>query len=452
MMNHKKRTNAFTTHISGYDAAMYFTFGISYLFSFLLYDIILYPTLALLIVRAFRKPDIFDLVLIFIVIDNKSEFVNSAFTPDLISTFVMNFFIVKIVIFQLVSGIKFSDLKFVLLITSALTWATLPLFNTDNLNWYEYFFQMKFILLLLITIAGSGIVMPSEADTERVIYYFLGTLLAFAIFSYQSTGNTFYVSMDSAKSLIILPSLYFIFNKKYIIAIPIILLTLYVLVYFSTRYIFILFSLTLISSLLYYKAYRIIIPGLIAFSLFSIRDIENITFSRFAPLGSFLSWDIFSKEGFYDILSRVDTNRAAEFYYFLEQISFSSMVIGRGFGAYLLNTHGLINEQTIGQFAYSYKEISSGYLFGLHDPFLEFGLSYGFLFLIVLFIGLARVFLTGLQSRNVFLGFYPIAFFTMYWSTKGVLVIGLLTCVVFAQMGKRELQKNNFKHSKFSLK
>ncbi|MBL4597209.1 MAG: hypothetical protein JKX99_11600 [Robiginitomaculum sp.] len=418
----------------------YFGYGLLYLFSFYLYDLILFPTLLLLLLRFGKAPSILDLPLIFMVIDIKSLFVSSIFAPDIITTIVTNLFLLRIVFYQIRSGIKIGNWLQYLLLAAIVFWGVIPFLLNDVMDWHAYYSQAKLLIVLLFIFIGFGHIKPSEHEVECVVSFFLGVLTAFAFFAVQSTGNTFYISLDSTKALIVLPSLYFIFKQKHLLAILVLAVTFYVLIYFSTRYIILIYVPIIVAAVIYYRAYKIALPALAGLSIFSLGDVQHITFSRIQSLGRIFTMDIFSYDGFYETLRRSDPTRAAEFYYFIEQMNVWRAIFGRGFGAHLENTQGLVNETTIGTSSYSYDEIISNYIFNVHDPILEFTLAYGLVVVIMWLLFLVVVFWRGLVTRNIFLGFYPLAFLTMYWSTKGMLVIGIMTCVVMAQMGSRRFK------------
>jgi hypothetical protein len=284
--------------------------------------------------------------------------------------------------------------------------------------------DMLILLIISIVLCRGGNLLQFKIDlsllSKLLLAYILGEYLNI-LFFFENTEYG-YLSYDSTKSLIVLPALYYLQNGKRWLAIIFISLLSYVLLLYATRMIILIFisvlALHFLSTLK--KAGVIKIAGVTIISSFFI--IAAIELIDYFPLHDFkfthslaLALDDLSLE---DALLSVDYIRYHELQMFLDR-NWLRIIFGDGFGSGIYDISGAFNSIGADGSAFSAEELTTKYYYNFHDIWVDVGLRFGLILLLVIFVPL----LTGAFSDES-----PTAVYSM-------LLIILLCCAFFSSAG-----------------
>jgi len=299
---------------------------------------------------------------------------------------------------------------------------------------------MRIVVVGVVAVLLVGGPKLLESDLENLNWFFGGVLFAFIVLILVTPGNKFYISMDSIKALVILPSLYAIMTNRLNAGLVLATITIFVLTYFSSRYLFVTY-LGALGILIVYKAPAKAAVG-VAVTVFVAAAVgqDSLEFNRMLTMLDFFRTPDENYYGpFFSRVASIDRIRAMEGYYVFADASPPQLLFGRGFGAQIRDTLGFVNYDLADGAAFSVREIQTRVFGNLHDPLIEWQLRFGAVFLIGFAVFAGKSVIHGLRRSNILSYALPFIALNCYWSGKGIFVI--LVILVFAAQEWRRIPR-----------
>lgn len=319
-------------------------------------------------------------------------------------------------------------LAFVVLLTFYLI---LTVFNILSID-LETLFRDILILLLSFPILCSY----SNENHFAIDFELLGMLLAVYLLSeilnlflrpLLGFNSADYLSYSSTKSFIVFPSIYYLYKRNFKIAIPILLATLAVLIAYTTRMIILTYTATLVLILatiirLNLKYILLYFSIFIFFVLFF--KLSNIEFEGFKATGVFIQF--FAEGSLFEKFLIIDPVRYYETKLFFDRNAFS-VLFGDGFGSGLIDLKNELFFVSPTDSAFSPKELMQRKYYNLHDTWIDLGLRFGFLSILVLY-ALIFKFLFFRKNINVQIlsAVLIVLFSCATYSTQGLILVAFV--------------------------
>jgi hypothetical protein len=303
------------------------------------------------------------------------------------------------------------------------------LIHIVNIDWATF---TRDIILL-------GLVFPvfcsdSKKSKFSIDFYLLCSLILFFLFSelanlfirpFMGYDSSDYLSYNSSKSLIIIPSIFYLINKNYRLGLTAVIITIVILIAYSTRMIIITYVITLF--LIFLSNVRL--KNILYIFLFVISTFFILNESRFEPeqfKASSVFIQLFKQGDLVDKVVIIDPVRFYETKLFFSRNIFS-ILFGDGFGSGLIDSNNELNFVKLTDTAFSLRELSTGHYYNLHDTWTDLGLRFGLLVIILIYIQLFRLVLFGkskiIQSIAAILF---IIFSCATFSTQGLIILSFL--------------------------
>lgn len=409
--------------------------GFSYLLTFFTGNLLGLAASLYLLVNIHRRPSIYDVVPLFILIDIFSPYISSPFAIPLLSTIVFNVYFAKVGVFAFLHGrLRRGPAILLVLVLIASLWRGLA--TSDGFSSVAAFRDLKVILAIALALgifraSVDRYFVVSRESIGHIAYFFIG--VSAAICAYVAVFNTsiFYVVADSTKSIVGFSMFYAVMYMNAIAAAVVLSLTTIALVFMSTRMNFLLIFL-LIAVLGLQRAPWVAVMAavfaaiMLVFGLSSTADLPPQVDRIATVLNVFAEPSIPSLGPVLSRLAELDYIRAVEAHYTFQRATLAELVLGRGLGTGFQDTEAYISAAYIDRHAFSLEEFRSGTFFGLHDPIVEWTFRYGLIVSAALCAGLLLLLRRGVLTR----GILPIVIFLLilssYWSGKGVAIVGLL--------------------------
>ena len=290
-----------------------------------------------------------------------------------------------------------------------------------------------FMIILMVIFFSNKKRRTFDIDKLNLFYFFtfyafFEIINYFIFFEYTNQG---YQSYDSTKSLIVFPALYgLVFFKNNLSKSIIISLIAVVLIAYVTRQIILSFILMLIVFLIKdLSLFRIFKMSLYAIfiSFLATNILANFTSEDFELIKIFktISPEIF-KDNFFDGLRFLDPARFAEHELFLKR-NIYYIFFGSGLGSGIYDATGYLNFLSYDDFAFTAKELESGYYYNFHDVWIDIPVRFGVIPIIIIFYSLFK---NIFKYSNNNLVFYSLLLFVLltcqFFSTAGLLVISII--------------------------
>lgn len=245
--------------------------------------------------------------------------------------------------------------------------------------------QLFIIIAAIFCRAKSTRFIPFEVKllTYFLLVFGVAELINFlALFVIDYHG---YMNYDSSKSLIVFVSFYYLAKKKPLMASIVFVLTVIVLISYGTRMILLTYLVTIAIFLYVHNArsfFRMLSIVLVCIPLFMFvyKYQEDMKSYKAVAYLTSISFD----DGIEGVMKSVDRVRYEETALFFSR-DWYSIAMGSGFGSGLYDEKGNFDFISIHQTAFTEKELISGYYYNLHDTWIDIGLRYGFLFILVLY-------------------------------------------------------------------
>ncbi|MBY0533692.1 MAG: hypothetical protein K2P31_01845 [Rickettsiaceae bacterium] len=250
--------------------------------------------------------------------------------------------------------------------------------------------------------------------------YLISEVLNIIIRPYLGFDGSDYLSYVSTKSLITLPSLYYLHKKKVFSGLVLLVLTIPVLITYSTRMIIVTYVLAVIL-LFIVRIIRDIKISVLLVSFFTIA-IYLFSFFDFQPEGfkaTSIFLQFFSEGSLSESIRIIDPVRYGETVLFFKRGIFS-ILSGEGLGSGLHDIHGELYFIKVSDTAFSEKELNNNVFYNLHDTWIDIGLRFGLLFIIYLYYYILKLVL--IQKKDIL----PLV---------GLLLIILFSCATYSTQG-----------------
>ena len=296
-------------------------------------------------------------------------------------------------------------------------------------------FKRDFLIITLFIAAlfNTG---HEKIDTSIIYFasagYLVGEFIN-AIFFYQHVGvGTEYMSYDGLKAMVIFPLIYSLIKKHNLYLVIITLIpTLLVLVLYGSRMLLLSLLALLLLALLVAIAmryFRYVFGFILFFSLVYSFDLINLIKSNevmtvYKPVAALV--DIFSNDdgvSTVEIFKLMDPVRFAEHEIFFSRPLFE-ILFGTAPGSGLVDTDGLLSFVTHDQTAFSSIEIENSIYFNLHDAWIDYGVRFGLIpVLLLLYLLVMRHMINGQPMKGIFFG---MLLFNTSFAMGGILMIFL---------------------------
>lgn len=272
-----------------------------------------------------------------------------------------------------------------------------------------------------------------EIDIGLLFYSTIGYLLSECV-NYIAFGGSWYgeyMSYDTTKYLIAIPSLIALFVGRPLVAWVLVGLTILVLTGYTHRTLFLGYLISLVAILavlpmkngLLKRVFAIAGAGL-AVLLTSRLDITT-AFESSKALNMFNLLRLNGLQAF-EILDPVRFASSAIFF----ELPLFELLFGRGLGSGIYDANQVFGFVNFDQTAFSATELLSGYFFNFHDVWVDVGLRFGLLPLTFFFIWVLRLKPVGNRSGTGIWLLTLVGIFSAFYGTSGLISIAVLLRVI----------------------
>lgn len=263
-----------------------------------------------------------------------------------------------------------------------------------------------------------------ELLTIFLLFFAAAELVNFmALFTIDYHG---YMNYDSSKSLIVFVSFYYLAKKKPLKAGFAFVITIIVLISYGTRMIMLSYLVTIAifvyvhNSRSFFRMLGVILLCIPLFIFVSKYQEDMKSYKAVAYLTS-----INFEDGLQGVMRSVDRVRYEETALFFSRDLYS-ITVGSGFGSGLYDEKGDFDFISIHQTAFTVKELESGYFYNLHDTWIDIGLRFGFLFILILYFSVTREIKNKGSYRSMLAMNSLVLISCASFSTGGLLLIALM--------------------------
>jgi len=303
------------------------------------------------------------------------------------------------------------------------------LFGIDTIRMLtinENIIQLSIFSIFVLTVNFK---IYGDFDTKLIVCFLMIYLLFESlnyIFFYEAAMG--YMNYNSTKALLVLPFLYFLKTNKLLLTILSSMPTTMVLIANGTRFIPVMFVMTLV--LILFKKFL---------NLKFTNKIMLLILNYF--LGEILFWysDKYELEAskvtnfFYqvatnfsiDVLRILEPVRMDENYIFFSR-SVYEILFGSGLGSGLWDKNNTFGYIDYSQYAFSRMEIDSHIYHGLHDFWTDIGLRFGMLFVSIIVLMTIKNIWKYEGIKGAYWAMCLILLFCSFYSTAGVLLISII--------------------------
>lgn len=260
-----------------------------------------------------------------------------------------------------------------------------------------------------------------------LVIYLFSELINIFLKPFLGFSANDYLSYTSTKSLVVLPSFYYLLKKNFKIALPIILLTVIVLIGYSTRMIILTYTISLL--IIFFASIRISLKHIFAFALvvFVIILFSNsleLDFESFKATGVFIQ--LFADGELFEKFLLIDPVRYYETKMFFER-SFFSIFFGDGFGSGLIDKQNYLHFVKVTDSAFSAEELNSRRYYNLHDTWIDLGLRFGLVSIMFSYFYIFRwIYFRKNLVVQISAALLIVLFSCITYSTQGLLILSFI--------------------------
>lgn len=268
-----------------------------------------------------------------------------------------------------------------------------------------------------------------DLDLGLLFYSTTGYLLSECV-NYLAFGGSWYgdyMSYDTTKYLIVIPSLIALFVGRPLIAWVLVGLTILVLIGYTHRTLFLgyLISIVAILAVLPMKnglIKRVFAIAGIGVAIFLASQLNILTaFESTKALNMFNQLYLHGFQAL-EILDPVRFQSSAIFF----ELPLFEILFGRGLGSGIYDANQVFGFVSLDQSAFSARELNSGYFFNFHDVWVDVGLRFGLLPLTIFVIWVLRLKPVGNRSGTGIWLLILIGIFSAFYGTSGLISIAVL--------------------------
>ncbi|MDT0582693.1 hypothetical protein [Brumicola blandensis] len=258
-------------------------------------------------------------------------------------------------------------------------WFTFIIFisigNIEYISLNVFIRDLIFILsfIALVTRYSSLKDMEFEKLTDFIFYVSLAMLLSELInimLFYNYFGGD-YLSYSPMKILAVMASLIALIRKRVVIFLFLLIPTIFVLVNFQTRMIFVFYLICIVLITMHKASGWLKVGFFVSVAVFLI---PSDLFAQFRVLNIF--YYLLNGESFLSLLQELDPIRTAEHKIIANQNIFS-LLFGNGIGVGYRDYLGLLDFVDISDSAFSEEELKNKLFFRLHDSWIYITHSFG---------------------------------------------------------------------------
>lgn len=307
-------------------------------------------------------------------------------------------------------------------------YATLTILDpgSKNLSQLSRDVQISLLVLALISLRTSK---PFELNFPVLVAGIVGYLVSEIVnfFSLADIWYGDYMSFDTTKFLIVLPSIYFLLRGRILYSVLLIIATFPVLVGYTTRTLFLAYLTALLVAVL--VAVKRTAPK----KSFALIIISIITLVVFQKLGIFKNFESFKALNQFTVIwqegirgfSTLDPVRYASSKIFFD-LPTLNILLGKGFGSGIIDSDSNLGFVTSYQTAFSAQELTSNTYYNFHDVWVDIGLRFGlapmFIFLIWFFKNNASAISANLSISLVTI----VGFVSAFYGISGLMLTAML--------------------------
>ncbi len=341
----------------------------------------------------------------------------------------IRYLIAVFAVYYLYINLSLSKYKLLVLL---ILWCFLLILSIGNIDLFiPAQFYKDIIYLFFFTFALSSYSNNLVIDEKLLFEFFLVFLIceSFNYFVYLDS-DSFYLSLDTTKALILLPFLYSLSKGKnyaFLLLIP----TFLVLQLYVTRLIFVMMIVIVILHFILKRRSNIIFFPIIAicFYWFFI-DIElGAANNKIIGLIHALQKSI----SISDLLYTLDPVRYNEGIMFFERSLFS-IIFGQGLGVGIYDMNNWTSSVSIYDASYSIDELRTRVIYNFHDLYSSIGSRFGVLFLMMLMFNIFN----NIQLNNRFYLYVTLILISCsFYSTAGMLLF-----TIFFLLNNSKINRN----------
>lgn len=376
---------------------------------------------------------------LFISVDNASDYLAITYSP-------IRYIIYVVGIFLLFDKKIYVKKKVVIYIVLLLILIFLTLLNISNID-VKTLWRDVFILILLFPILCANyrkISFPINFDllNKLIVWYLLSEISNVVIRPYLGIETTDYLSYNSTKSFIIFPSIYYLLKDNFKIGIPLVILTIIVLVSYTTRMIMITYLISIIFILIktgVLKFKIIILLGICYLVISNLSTLIEQHFEGYKAIVVFIR--IFEQGDLWEKAKFIDLVRYNEAKLFFDR-DWSSILFGDGLGSGLIDIKNDFDFVKFTDTAFSEKELIERKFYNLHDTWTDIGLRFGLIsILIVYFLILKFVLISKSKCIQLIGAILVVLFSCATFSSQGLILISFFFQCVLYQINHLDIQK-----------
>ncbi|MCZ4336719.1 hypothetical protein [Shewanella colwelliana] len=307
----------------------------------------------------------------------------------------------------------------------------ITMLNVGNIEFVTFTRDIFLLYLMLFSLCAK----TSSYNCDKYALDNYKLCLAIIVFIFFECANSFffydsingYLNYHSLKAIVLFPSFYFLVREKWLLFYAFVIVTFFLLVMYVTRMIlltwilliFVVLSRKLISL---FDLRRIaLICSLMVFSFFVYSNI-TYEFDLSATKATNLFLILLSDSDIFSILRSLDPVRYAELVILFDR-SFFEIIFGSGLGAGVFDKNNIFSFVGVYDTAFSYKELSTHFFYNFHDLWIDIGLRFGLIAVVLFVVYLASLFSKG--DKNLAL-MVLVLVFCSFFNTAGLIFISLL--------------------------
>ena len=320
-------------------------------------------------------------------------------------------------------------------------WLLMTLIALEKVSSSAMFRDVYFLVILGLLLSNSSPFRLSSLNFDILVISIMGFLVGelFNSLMFFSSSSPDYMSYDTLKGFVVLPSLFYLARKDYIRFALFSSITLLVLLDYRARMIPVVWTVLIFATLMIRatalrgagsKLASIIVLLIIPIMLFYLGEARQFAYDS-NKVTNLIYVLLSNTGGVVDAVYSLDPVRVAEHKLFFSR-PLVEIIFGSGLSAGLHDNIGALSFVGFNDSAFSRDEITSGYYYNLHDVWIDYGLRFGIIFVLCVFILLGRAFFsTSSVDVNFISMMLIVSFFTSFYSIAGMLVIAILSSICF---------------------
>ncbi len=342
---------------------------------------------------------------------------------------IIRYVIYLAVFFSLINGMRFDKNKLIFALCLLLIPILLMVFDLDRLNIPILFRDITLSLLAILVLCRNKKTLELFSMDLKLLILFLMIYLFSELVNvafFWEGYNSGYASYDSTKSLIVLPSLYYLRKNNIIMTLILLPITMFVLYGYVTR----MLILVYLGIVIFYFASRAVKLGkkeiifLMAIMVISVVAYENIaSLDHIKLVGTFIN--ISSGMSIEEMARIVDAGRTEEFKIIANQNVFN-MMLGNGFGTGYYDAFGSFRFVLDDGQSFTQEELQTNYYFNFHDVWTDIAFRFGLLPVLLVIVIMLKSVLSSFVNTSIMAMTMFVVVFCAFFSTGGLLLIAML--------------------------